>query len=76
MLASKDFRAFVIASISNHRQRLNTDFFPCLVSHIAQLPAIITNVGHLMGNDQMVFVVDCCLYVVPNCAGASAACGH
>jgi hypothetical protein len=29
-----------------------------LVRHIAELRPVIANIGHLMGNDQMVLVVD------------------
>lgn len=49
-----------------------TDFFTRWLRDIAQLPAIIANVGYLMGNDQMVFVVDSGLHVVANRPGASA----
>lgn len=75
LLASKNFQTFVIASVGHHRQRLSADLFTRLVRHIAQLPTVITNVGHLMGNDQMVLVVDSCLHVVANRSGASAASG-
>lgn len=76
MLASDDFHALVIASVYNNRQRLDTDLFTRLICHIAELRSVIANVGDFMGDDQVVFVIDCCLYVVANCSCALTSRGH
>ena len=67
---------FVITSVGNHRQRLDTGLLTRLIRHIAELRSVIANADHFMGDDEVVLIIDRCLYVVADRSGASAARGH
>lgn len=71
---SKDFNLKRVLFCRGNHGRLFQQNRPKAVSECLQ--SLGRFIGHLMGNDQMVFVVDSCLYVVANRSGASAARGH
>jgi len=65
-----------ITSISNDGYVFCPECIARLRGHAEELIAIMANIGHLVGDDQMMFSVNGYLHVVAHPAGAAAAGGH
>ena len=74
--AGQHLVAVVIASVGQHRDLLASACRAGLPAHGGQLRPIAADIGHVMGDDQMVLGIDGDLHIVADNASALAAGRH
>src|SRR5262249_7767445 len=65
-----------VATVGNDRQRVLATGVAGLLRHFRELGAVISDIGHLMRDDQVVLRIDCSLHVVAYNTSALAAGRH
>lgn len=63
-MTGQDFSAFVIPTVCHHRQRFDLHRLTGLLGHRAKLITVVTDIGHLVRDDQMMLGIHRGLYVV------------
>ncbi len=76
LFARQNLRAVEVAAVSDHIEALRLQRRLCLLGHVGELGSIRADIGHFMGDDQMVLGVDRCLHIVADHSRASPARRH